>query len=112
MTKPRARKGELTGRYAVFFATWPNGKGEYVAIARLEKLREGCDCTYDFTILLAFDKNGGDLVLDTLHLEPTDEPEGCLCDGMNIIREAESFTDAFIYAHGLLSEGNRWKAAS
>jgi hypothetical protein len=112
MSKTKARKGELTGRYAVFFATWPNGEGNYVAVARLEKLQDGCDCTYDFSILLAFDKNGGDLVLDPLHLLPTDEPERSLCVGLNTITEPPTFTDAFIFAHGLLSEGNRWRAAS
>jgi hypothetical protein len=106
------RRRMKSGKYAVFFATWPNGEGEYVAIARLEKLQPDCDCTYDFTMLLAFDKNGGSLALDPVYLLPTDEPERSLCVGLNTITEPPSFTDAFIYAHGLLSEGNRWRAAA
>jgi hypothetical protein len=62
--------------------------------------------------LLAFRRKCGGLLLDVAKLQPWDEPENALDLGMNMLAVFESCPDAYVYANGLLSEGNRWRAAS
>jgi hypothetical protein len=108
------RKGENTGKFAVFFAIADGiaNQKTYIGIAELGDLLPDQEWTYEFAPLLAFEKKTGSLLLDVSDLQPWREPEHGLDMGMNTLGVFESCPDAYIYANGLLSEGNRWRAAS
>ena len=107
-----ARKGEATGKFAVFSSYWGLALEPTVVIAQLGKLLDDCESTYDFTPLLAFKESSGTLVFNVCDLQPPHEPVDGLDPIMHGLVLFETCPDAYVYANGLLSEGNRWQAAS
>ncbi|MGH7519075.1 MAG: hypothetical protein ACREOC_16695 [Gemmatimonadales bacterium] len=108
------RRGEHTGKFAVFAATAGDSDNpeQYVAIAQLGYLCEGADYTYEYTPLLAFERADGSLLLDVSEVQPWNEPHGGLDTEANTLAVFASCPDAYVYANGLLAEGNRWRAAA
>ena len=99
-----------TGTYIVFEAATESGDSEIVVAKILRPLSEE-EFSYAYDALLAFDRRD-DLRYDPSQLTPIgSDGEACVMLPQMLARFG-SFTLAFIFAHGLLAEGNRWKAAA